>query len=147
MAHESQLTNDTEALISHADEDMTSPATLPPTVIHVPEESASSLRPGQHRPPGSAPATAPPYTQHDLEAIGNDSMAPPPSYTELAQGPIVGDSKTQHHTCALPSLSLLHVLKPNHDGDSSSLLVGAPEQAGSLQVSATIFLVSFKSFF
>lgn len=122
-------TIDPGVLSGDANEYVTLAATLP----QLPADSRSSLGQGQQAPPKSAP----PYTQHDLEILGNSSMTPPPPYTKPKPETIIGEPKSASHTYG-PSPPLRRGFDLNDDG--SSVFAGAREEPSVQQVGVTVFL-------
>lgn len=122
--------------ISHADEYVTSPAALPPTLP--PAGSELFLGPGQY--PTTGPSPAPPYTEHNLEVVGQNFMTPPPLYNESSVRVIVRDPKTLPHAYDPPIPSLRIGLSPTPGEGGSPLHIGAPRESISLQVDITVLL-------
>lgn len=136
MAPNCHSNSTARASLSHSDEDMTSPAVLPLTLL--PAGSEPFLEPGQYPPTGPSPA--PPYTEHDLEVVSQNFIAPPPSYTESSLRVIAVDYKMLPHAYDPPSPSLRNGFSSNHDKDGRSSYVEAPEKPSSLQVGVTVLM-------
>lgn len=132
-------TNSTAAFaLSHSIDYVNSPAFLPLTL--------PSTKRGPFMEPGQGPRTgqslAPPYTEHDLEVVGQNSTTPPLSYTEPRIRVIIDDSKILPHAYDPPSPSLRIGLSPKPIEDGNSLYVGAPKEPNSPQVGVTVLLKS-----
>lgn len=131
MAPHYQSTSTAPVSTSHVNLNATSPpavlAMLPPSRI------APFPGPAQHPSPIPAPAPAPPYTEHDVELIGRDSMTPPPPYAESTLRFINGDTKTLPHTYDSSPASLRYCSRLNKQDAGRSLYVGAPEESSSVQ--------------
>lgn len=125
-----------EIPIGHANEYVTSPAALCPTLP--PVEGGPFRGAGQHPPTGPSPGLL--YAEQDLQVVSQNSMTPPPSYTESSLRLIVGDSKTLPHAYDPLVLSLRNGLSPKHDEGGTSLCVGAIEEPNPLQVNITVLL-------
>lgn len=136
MAPNYRSSNMSGVQISHANEYVIAPAVFPLTLP--PASSRPFLGPGQC--PRTGPSPAPPYTEHDPEVVGPNSMTPPPAYTESDLRVVIDDSKTHPHACHPPFHSLRNGLSPNPDDGGLSLDFGAPEETSSLQVSVVVFL-------
>lgn len=122
--------------IHHANKYVTWPAAFPPTLPPAGSEPFVEL--GQYPPTGPSPA--PPYTEHDLEVVGQNSATPPPSYTQSSLRVVVDDSKILPHAYDCPSPSLRNGLGPNPGEDGNSIYFETPEEPNSLQVGVTVLL-------